>query len=66
MRLLKLFISFQTHLGNRYIMLKPDACLHYPAVSSFCNEVMSLAGNDVPLIVDCERFTGLDYTSIKV
>ncbi|XP_077272863.1 sodium-independent sulfate anion transporter isoform X1 [Temnothorax americanus] len=55
----------KTHLGNRYIMLKPDACLHYPAVGSFCNKIMSLAGNDVPLIVNCKKFTSLDYTSIK-
>ncbi|XP_011860503.1 PREDICTED: sodium-independent sulfate anion transporter-like [Vollenhovia emeryi] len=58
-------INCKTHLGNKYIMLKPDACLHYPAVSTFCNKVMSLAGNAVPLIVNCERFTSLDYTSIK-
>lgn len=66
MKLLKLFIPFQTHLGNRYIMLKPDGCLRYPAVSSFCEKVMSVAESDVPLIVDCERFTSLDYTSVKV
>lgn len=58
----------KTHLGNRYIMLKPDICLYYPAVTFFCDKVMSIARNeqdDVPLIVDCERFTSLDYTSIK-
>jgi len=47
-------------------MLKSDICLHYPAVASFSDKVMSLAGNDVPLIMNCERFTSLDYTSIKV
>ncbi|XP_011175247.2 sodium-independent sulfate anion transporter isoform X2 [Solenopsis invicta] len=59
-------INCKTDLGNRYIMLKPDVCLHYPAVSSFCNKVMSLAENGVPLILNCERFTSLDYTSIKL
>lgn len=50
-------------------MLKPDICLYYPAVTFFCDKIMSVARNEqdnVPLIVDCERFTSLDYTSIKV
>lgn len=50
-------------------MLKPDTCLYYPAVAHFCDKVMNIARteqNDVPLIVNCERFTNLDYTSIKV
>ncbi|XP_020280914.1 sodium-independent sulfate anion transporter-like isoform X2 [Pseudomyrmex gracilis] len=58
----------KTHLGNGYIMLKPDTCLYYPAVAHFCDKVMNVARteqNDVPLIVNCERFTNLDYTSIK-
>ncbi|KAL0108508.1 hypothetical protein PUN28_015208 [Cardiocondyla obscurior] len=55
----------KTHLGNRYVMLKPNICLHYPAVASFCNMTMSLAENNIPLIVNCENFTNLDYTSIK-
>lgn len=50
-------------------MLKPDACLYYPAVNHFCDKIVSIAGNeecDVPLIMDCERFINFDYTSIKV
>ena len=47
-------------------MLKPENCLYYPAVTSFCEKVMSLARNDVPLIMNCELFNSLDYTSIKV
>ncbi|CAL1686971.1 unnamed protein product [Lasius platythorax] len=61
-------IKCKTHLGNRYIMLKPDTCLYYPAVTFFCDKIMSVARNeqdDVPLIVNCKRFTSLDYTSIK-
>ncbi|XP_036144402.1 sodium-independent sulfate anion transporter [Monomorium pharaonis] len=58
-------VTCKTHLGNKYIMLKPDVCLHYPAVASFCDKVMNLAQNDVPLILNCEKFTSLDYTSIK-
>ena len=48
------------------MMLKPENCLYYPAVASFCEKVMSLAGNNVPLIMNCEIFNSLDYTSIKV
>ncbi|KAG5324414.1 S2611 protein, partial [Acromyrmex heyeri] len=55
----------KTHLGNKYIMLKFDTCLHYPAVTSFCDKVMNLATKDVPLIINCKTFTSLDYTSIK-
>ncbi|EGI61111.1 Sodium-independent sulfate anion transporter, partial [Acromyrmex echinatior] len=55
----------KTHLGNKYIMLKFDTCLHYPAVTSFYDKVMNLATKDVPLIINCKTFTSLDYTSIK-
>ncbi|EFN65713.1 Sodium-independent sulfate anion transporter [Camponotus floridanus] len=61
-------IKCKTHLGNRYVMLKPDICLYYPAVNFFCDKIMSTARNeqdDVSLILNCERFTSLDYTSIK-
>lgn len=50
-------------------MLKPDTCLYYPAVTFFCDKIMSTARNeqdDVSLILNCERFTSLDYSSIKV
>ncbi|XP_018055310.1 PREDICTED: sodium-independent sulfate anion transporter-like [Atta colombica] len=55
----------KTHLGNKYIMLKFDTCLQYPAVTSFCDKVMNLATKNVPLIINCKTFTSLDYTSIK-
>ncbi|KYM92093.1 Sodium-independent sulfate anion transporter [Atta colombica] len=58
-------VNCKTRLGNRYMMLKPENCLYYPAVTSFCEKVMSLARNDVPLIMNCELFNSLDYTSIK-
>lgn len=50
-------------------MLKLDINLYYPAVAFFCDKVMSIAKNkqnDVPLILNCERFVNFDYTSIKV
>ncbi|XP_012058265.1 PREDICTED: sodium-independent sulfate anion transporter-like [Atta cephalotes] len=64
-RLTLQIVNCKTRLGNRYMMLKPENCLYYPAVTSFCEKVMSLARNDVPLIMNCELFNSLDYTSIK-
>nr|XP_012233809.1 PREDICTED: sodium-independent sulfate anion transporter-like [Linepithema humile] len=61
-------VTCKTHLGNRYIMLKPDINLYYPAVAFFCDKIISIARNeqnDVLLIMNCERFVNLDYTSIK-
>ncbi|XP_018392216.1 PREDICTED: sodium-independent sulfate anion transporter-like [Cyphomyrmex costatus] len=64
-RLTLQIVNCKTRLGNRYMMLKSKNCLYYPAVASFCEKVMSLAENDVPLIMNCETFNNLDYTSIK-
>ncbi|KYN05699.1 Sodium-independent sulfate anion transporter [Cyphomyrmex costatus] len=55
----------KTHLGNKYIMLKFNTCFHYPSATSFCDKVINLATNNVPLIINCKTFTSLDYTSIK-
>ncbi|KAG5311893.1 S2611 protein, partial [Pseudoatta argentina] len=64
-RLTLQIVNCKTRLGNKYMMLKPENCLYYPAVASFCEKVMSLAENNVPLIMNCEIFNSLDYTSIK-
>ncbi|XP_011347517.1 sodium-independent sulfate anion transporter isoform X2 [Ooceraea biroi] len=61
-------VNCETHSGGRYIILNLDTCLHYPAVTFFCDKIMAIARsveNDVPLIVNCERFASLDYTSVK-
>lgn len=61
-------VNCKTHSGSRYIILNLDTCLHYPAVAFFCDKIMDMARsveNDVPLIVNCERFANLDYTCIK-
>ncbi|EFN76472.1 Sodium-independent sulfate anion transporter [Harpegnathos saltator] len=58
----------KTDLGIRYIMLELDTYLSYPAMTFFINKVMNLARNeedDVPLIVNCERFVNIDYTTMK-
>ncbi|KAH0945080.1 hypothetical protein HN011_004172 [Eciton burchellii] len=60
-------VDYKAHSsGNRYIILNFDTCLRYPAVASFCDKIMAKsAENDVPLILNCERFASLDYTTVK-
>ncbi|XP_032686334.1 sodium-independent sulfate anion transporter-like [Odontomachus brunneus] len=58
----------KTNLGNKYVILELDMCLYYPAVAFFTDKVMSIVKNEennVPLIVNCERFLNIDYTAIK-
>ncbi|KOC62897.1 Sodium-independent sulfate anion transporter [Habropoda laboriosa] len=62
-------IQCKTELGNKYVVLKPDTSLLYPAANYFCNKVMEIVckydGNNVPFIIDCERIHNIDYTAIK-
>ncbi|XP_015428676.1 PREDICTED: sodium-independent sulfate anion transporter-like [Dufourea novaeangliae] len=62
-------IECKTQLGNKYIMLKPDSGLFYPAANYFCNKIVGIANkyaeNNIPIIVNCERIRNIDYTSIK-
>nr|XP_050844486.1 sodium-independent sulfate anion transporter-like isoform X4 [Vespula vulgaris] len=58
----------QTDLGNEYLILKPDTGFYYPAVDFLSNKLETIATKyeeQVPLLVDCERFQGFDYTAIK-
>lgn len=60
----------QTHLGDTYLLIKPDIGLFYPAADFLTKKVSELAenhsNNDIPLIIDCQRFKGVDYTAVKV
>ncbi|CAL7941306.1 unnamed protein product [Xylocopa violacea] len=62
-------IQCKTQLGNKYIILKPDNGLLYPAANYFCNKIMEITRkydeNNVPFIIDCERVRNMDYTAIK-
>ncbi|XP_003487915.1 sodium-independent sulfate anion transporter [Bombus impatiens] len=62
-------IQCKTQLGNKYIVLKPDTGLFYPAANYFCNKVMKIIHkydeNNVPFIINCERMRSIDYTAIK-
>ncbi|KAK2581784.1 hypothetical protein KPH14_002262 [Odynerus spinipes] len=62
-------IECKTALGNEYVVFKSEAGLYYPAVDFLSNKLQTVASKcerkKVPLIVDCERFSGFDYTAIK-
>ncbi|XP_043686820.1 sodium-independent sulfate anion transporter isoform X2 [Vespula pensylvanica] len=61
-------IECKTDLGNEYLILKPDTGFYYPAVDFLSNKLETIATKyeeQVPLLVDCERFQGFDYTAIK-
>ncbi|KAL2717792.1 sodium-independent sulfate anion transporter-like [Vespula squamosa] len=62
-------IECKTDLGNEYLILKPDTGFYYPAVDFLSNKLEKIAtkyeDKKVPLLVDCERFQGFDYTAIK-
>ncbi|CAK9818488.1 Sodium-independent sulfate anion transporter [Anthophora plagiata] len=62
-------IQSKTQLGNRYIILQPDASLLYPTANYFCNKVTEIIckydGSNIPFIIDCERVQNIDYTAIK-
>lgn len=61
---------FQTQLGDKYIILKPDSGLFYPTANYFCNKMMKIIlkhdENNILFIIDCERIRSIDYTAIKV
>ncbi|XP_076757529.1 sodium-independent sulfate anion transporter [Xylocopa sonorina] len=62
-------IQCKTQLGNKYMILKPDNGLLYPAANYFCNEIIEITRkydeDNVPFVVDCERVRNMDYTAIK-
>lgn len=62
-------IECKTDLGNEYVLFKPDAGLYYPAVDFLSSKLQTIAAKcerkQMPLIVDCDRFRGFDYTAIK-
>ncbi|KAG7209638.1 hypothetical protein KM043_011285 [Ampulex compressa] len=62
-------IQCKTQSGKKYLMIKPDTGLYYPAVDFFCNKLLKAALNcedrTMPLVVNCEIFRDMDYTAIK-
>ncbi|XP_026299754.1 sodium-independent sulfate anion transporter isoform X2 [Apis mellifera] len=62
-------IQCKTQLEDKYIILKPDNGLFYPAANYFCNKMMKIIRkhdeNNILFIIDCERIQSIDYTAIK-
>ncbi|XP_017878927.1 sodium-independent sulfate anion transporter-like [Ceratina calcarata] len=62
-------MHYKTQLGHKYVILKPDSSLLYPAANYFCNQLMKIIRkndeSNVPFIVDCERIRNIDYTAMK-
>ncbi|XP_043790254.1 sodium-independent sulfate anion transporter isoform X3 [Apis laboriosa] len=62
-------IQYKTQLGHKYIILKPDSGLFYPAANYFCKKMMKIIHkhdeNNILFIIDCERIRSIDYTAIK-
>ncbi|XP_023245583.1 sodium-independent sulfate anion transporter-like isoform X2 [Copidosoma floridanum] len=54
---------------HRYLLIQPDVGLFFPAVDFLANKIVEIADDHglgkVPLVVDCQRFRGVDYTAVK-
>ncbi|XP_051158559.1 sodium-independent sulfate anion transporter-like [Leptopilina boulardi] len=59
----------KTNLGDKYLLIKPEAGLFYPAVDFLTTKISELrenqSNNGIPFIIDCHRLKGFDYTSVK-
>ncbi|XP_053995526.1 sodium-independent sulfate anion transporter-like [Hylaeus anthracinus] len=62
-------LQCKTQHGDKYVMIKPDAGLLYPAANYFCNNVIEVVQkydkNDMVFIINCERIQTIDYSAIK-
>ncbi|XP_046483302.1 sodium-independent sulfate anion transporter isoform X2 [Neodiprion pinetum] len=55
--------------GDKYILIKPDIGLYYPAVDFLRNNANQAAvkegKNILPIVLDCDGFKSIDYTGMK-
>ncbi|XP_055699169.1 sodium-independent sulfate anion transporter-like isoform X2 [Phlebotomus papatasi] len=54
--------------GNQYIRITPNAGLYFPGIDYLrerTNRATAAAEFHVPVVIDCSKFTGLDFTSAK-
>ncbi|XP_076162728.1 sodium-independent sulfate anion transporter [Ptiloglossa arizonensis] len=62
-------IQCKTQFGNKYVVLKPDSGLLYPAANYFCNNVIDIIQkydeNNTLFVINCERIQNIDYTAVK-
>ncbi|XP_058797830.1 sodium-independent sulfate anion transporter-like [Phymastichus coffea] len=59
-----------TNLEHKYLLIQPDVGLFFPAVDFLVNKISEVADEraddgKVPLVLDCQRFRGIDYTAVK-
>ncbi|XP_023314418.1 sodium-independent sulfate anion transporter-like isoform X1 [Trichogramma pretiosum] len=57
------------NLEHKYLLVQPDVGLFFPAVDFLSQKMVEIAeerapGN-MPLVLDCQRFRGVDYTAVK-
>ena len=61
---------FQIDLGHKYLLVQPDVGLFFPAVDYLANKIFEIAEeqepSQIPIVIDCQRFRGIDYTAVKV
>ena len=63
-------LAFQANMEHKYLLIQPDVGLFFPAVDFVANKISEIADeraeDNVPVVVDCQRFRGMDYTAVKV
>lgn len=55
--------------GMRYISVMPSLGIFFPGIDNLCTRVKSISTECqeiVPVVIDCSRLAGLDYTSQMV
>ncbi|XP_063980846.1 sodium-independent sulfate anion transporter-like isoform X2 [Diachasmimorpha longicaudata] len=61
--------SRKTVLDDKYVLVKPEIGLFYPAVSFLTTKIIKVAYREArgiyPVVVDFERLQGIDYTATK-
>ncbi|XP_008554446.1 sodium-independent sulfate anion transporter [Microplitis demolitor] len=59
----------KTAYGLKYVIVKPDIGLFYPAVTYLINKINNVARKEAkgvyPVVVDFDRLQGIDYTAAK-
>lgn len=54
---------------GEYVVVRPDVGLFFPAMGLVRDAVLRAAaeeGGTLPVVLDCSRFSGLDFTAVKV
>lgn len=63
-------IALQAGWGE-YVVVRPDVGLFFPAMGLVRDAVLRAAAEEggtgtLPVVLDCSRFSGLDFTAVKV